>query len=76
MKIQGRFIIIVIKLIFILNLLIFFFFLRLHYEIVSGNVRGRFAIATHNSKGLVTVAQPLDYKQEKRFILSVSDFFF
>jgi len=45
---------------------------RLHYEIVSGNLRGRFAIATHSGKGLVTVAQPLDYKQEKRFILSVS----
>ncbi|XP_022163708.1 protocadherin-like wing polarity protein stan isoform X2 [Myzus persicae] len=45
---------------------------RLHYEIVSGNLRGRFAIATHSGKGLVTIAQPLDYKQEKRFILSVT----
>ncbi|XP_050548978.1 protocadherin-like wing polarity protein stan isoform X2 [Daktulosphaira vitifoliae] len=45
---------------------------RIHYEIVSGNSRGRFAIATHSGKAIVTVSQPLDYKQEKRFILSVT----
>lgn len=45
---------------------------RLNYEIMSGNTRGRFAITTQNGRGLITVAQPLDYKQERRFILSVS----
>ncbi|KAL1116918.1 hypothetical protein AAG570_005387, partial [Ranatra chinensis] len=44
---------------------------RLHYEIVSGNTRGRFAMTTQNGRGLITVAQPLDYKQERRFVLSV-----
>ncbi|XP_014243159.1 protocadherin-like wing polarity protein stan isoform X2 [Cimex lectularius] len=44
---------------------------RLHYEISSGNTRGRFAITTQNGRGLITVAQPLDYKQEKRFVLIV-----
>ncbi|XP_066904779.1 protocadherin-like wing polarity protein stan isoform X2 [Halyomorpha halys] len=44
---------------------------RLNYEIMSGNTRGRFAITTQNGRGLITVAQPLDYKQERRFILSV-----
>lgn len=41
---------------------------RLHYEITSGNTRGRFAITSQNGRGLITIAQPLDYKQEKRFI--------
>lgn len=49
-------------------------FYRLHYEIVSGNVRGRFSITTLNGKGLITVAEPLDYKQEKRFVLTVHNF--
>ncbi|RZF39681.1 hypothetical protein LSTR_LSTR015378 [Laodelphax striatellus] len=44
---------------------------RLHYEITGGNTRGRFAITTQNGRGLVTITQPLDYKQEKRFILLV-----
>nr|XP_022918571.1 protocadherin-like wing polarity protein stan isoform X2 [Onthophagus taurus] len=45
---------------------------RLHYEITNGNIRGRFAITLQNGKGLITIAQPLDYKQEKRYILTVS----
>ncbi|XP_055380293.1 protocadherin-like wing polarity protein stan [Condylostylus longicornis] len=45
---------------------------RLHYEISTGNTRGRFAITSQNGKGLITVAQPLDYKQERRFILKVT----
>lgn len=49
-------------------------FYRLNYEIVSGNVRGRFSIMTLNGKGLITVAEPLDYKQEKRFVLTVRNF--
>ncbi|XP_052128982.1 protocadherin-like wing polarity protein stan isoform X1 [Frankliniella occidentalis] len=45
---------------------------RLHYELTAGNLRGRFAITTQNGRGLITVAQPLDYKQEKRFVLEVT----
>lgn len=45
---------------------------RLHYEITSGNTRGRFAITSQNGRGLITIAQPLDYKQEKRFILTIT----
>lgn len=45
---------------------------RLHYEITSGNVRGRFGITSQNGQGLITIAQPLNYKQEKRFVLTVT----
>ncbi|CAH1153853.1 unnamed protein product [Phaedon cochleariae] len=45
---------------------------RLHYEITNGNIRGRFAITSQNGRGLITVAQPLDYKQEKRYVLTVT----
>lgn len=45
---------------------------RLHYELTNGNVRGRFSITSHNGRGLITVAQPLDYKQEKRYVLTVT----
>lgn len=45
---------------------------RLHYEITTGNTRGRFAITSQNGRGLITIAQPLDYKQEKRFILTIT----
>lgn len=45
---------------------------RIHYEITAGNTRGRFSIASQNGRGLITVAQPLDYKQEKRFVLTVT----
>ncbi|XP_060651948.1 protocadherin-like wing polarity protein stan isoform X2 [Drosophila nasuta] len=45
---------------------------RLHYEISTGNTRGRFAITSQNGRGLITIAQPLDYKQEKRFLLTVT----
>ncbi|CAG9865104.1 unnamed protein product [Phyllotreta striolata] len=44
---------------------------RLHYEITNGNTRGRFAITSQNGRGLITIAQPLDYKQEKRYILTI-----
>lgn len=44
---------------------------RLHYTLVGGNVRGRFSISSQNGQGLLSVAQPLDYKQEKRFVLTV-----
>ncbi|XP_065173819.1 protocadherin-like wing polarity protein stan isoform X2 [Atheta coriaria] len=45
---------------------------RIHYEISSGNTRGRFSITSQNGRGLITVAQPLDYKQEKRYVLTVT----
>ncbi|KAK7789529.1 hypothetical protein R5R35_000833 [Gryllus longicercus] len=45
---------------------------RLHYELSGGNTRGRFAITSQNGRGLITIAQPLDFKQEKRFILTVT----
>ncbi|KAL4710435.1 hypothetical protein ACJJTC_008837 [Scirpophaga incertulas] len=45
---------------------------RLHYEITGGNTRGRFSITSQNGRGLITVAQPLDYKQERRYVLAVS----
>ncbi|GLV44458.1 starry night [Carabus blaptoides fortunei] len=45
---------------------------RLHYELSGGNTRGRFSITSQNGRGLITVAQPLDYKQEKRYILTVT----
>lgn len=45
---------------------------RLHYEISSGNTRGRFAITSQNGRGLITIAQSLDYKQEKRFVLTIT----
>jgi cadherin EGF LAG seven-pass G-type receptor 1 len=45
---------------------------RLHYELTNGNTRGRFAITSQNGRGVITVAQPLDYKQEKRYILTVT----
>lgn len=45
---------------------------RLHYELTGGNTRGRFAITSQNGRGFITVAQPLDYKQEKRYILTVT----
>ncbi|KAL7022348.1 hypothetical protein ACKWTF_012208 [Chironomus riparius] len=45
---------------------------RLHYDIKSGNLRNRFSISTQNGLGLITIAQPLDYKLEKRFILTVT----
>ncbi|RVE52505.1 hypothetical protein evm_002899 [Chilo suppressalis] len=45
---------------------------RLHYEITGGNTRGRFSITSQNGRGLITVAQPLDYKQERRYVLTVT----
>lgn len=44
---------------------------RLQYSLVGGNVRGRFSVSSQNGQGLISVAQPLDYKQEKRFVLTV-----
>ncbi|KAK0088102.1 hypothetical protein PV325_013198 [Microctonus aethiopoides] len=45
---------------------------KIHYDITAGNTRGRFSITSQNGGGLITVAQPLDYKQEKRFVLTIT----
>ncbi|XP_026328508.1 protocadherin-like wing polarity protein stan isoform X2 [Hyposmocoma kahamanoa] len=45
---------------------------RLHYEITGGNIRGRFSITSQNGRGLITVAQPLDFKQERRYVLTIT----
>jgi cadherin EGF LAG seven-pass G-type receptor 1 len=45
---------------------------RLHYAISAGNVRGRFGITAQGGRGILSVAQPLDFKLEKKFILTVT----
>jgi cadherin EGF LAG seven-pass G-type receptor 1 len=45
---------------------------RVHYEITGGNARNRFSITTQSAQGVISIAQPLDYQQEKRFLLTVS----
>ena len=45
---------------------------RVHYEITAGNTRNRFSISTQNTQGVLSIAQPLDYQQEKRFLLTIS----
>ncbi|KAG9508984.1 Protocadherin-like wing polarity protein stan, partial [Fragariocoptes setiger] len=46
---------------------------RLTFAIVAGNIRSRFSITTvHNNQGVISVAQPLDYKLERRYSLLVS----
>ncbi|GIY35474.1 protocadherin-like wing polarity protein stan [Caerostris darwini] len=45
---------------------------RLIYHISEGNHRGRFNIIHQNREGLISVAQPLDYKIDKKFTLTVT----
>ena len=45
---------------------------RVHYEITAGNTRNRFSISTQNAQGVLSIAAPLDYQQEKRFLLTIS----
>lgn len=45
---------------------------RLNYYISNGNHRGRFSIIHQNKVGLISVAQPLDYRLDKRFVLTVT----
>ena len=45
---------------------------RLVFQITGGNLRNRFAIVSQNNQGHLTVANPLDYKQEKNYVLTVS----
>ncbi|KAF7707587.1 cadherin EGF LAG seven-pass G-type receptor 1 isoform X2 [Silurus meridionalis] len=42
------------------------------YQISSGNTRNRFAITSQSGGGLITLAFPLDYKQERQYILIVT----
>lgn len=44
---------------------------RLNFQIANGNLRNRFNIVSQNNQGVIMVSQSLDYKTEKRFILSV-----
>uniref|UniRef100_A0A671R1Z4 Cadherin EGF LAG seven-pass G-type receptor 1-like n=1 Tax=Sinocyclocheilus anshuiensis TaxID=1608454 RepID=A0A671R1Z4_9TELE len=42
------------------------------YQISSGNTRNRFAITSQSGGGLITLALPLDYKQERQYVLTVT----
>uniref|UniRef100_A0A8C5MSH5 Cadherin EGF LAG seven-pass G-type receptor 1 n=1 Tax=Leptobrachium leishanense TaxID=445787 RepID=A0A8C5MSH5_9ANUR len=42
------------------------------YQITSGNTRNRFAITSQSGGGLITLALPLDYKQERNYALTVT----
>uniref|UniRef100_A0A4W5RPL4 Cadherin EGF LAG seven-pass G-type receptor 3 n=1 Tax=Hucho hucho TaxID=62062 RepID=A0A4W5RPL4_9TELE len=42
------------------------------YQITGGNTRNRFAISTAGGSGMVSLALPLDYKQERRYVLTVT----
>ncbi|KAM4570695.1 cadherin EGF LAG seven-pass G-type receptor 3 isoform 2-T2 [Fundulus diaphanus] len=42
------------------------------YQITGGNTRNRFAISTAVGAGLLSLALPLDYKQERRYVLTVT----
>uniref|UniRef100_A0ACB8FQD8 Cadherin EGF LAG seven-pass G-type receptor 1 n=1 Tax=Sphaerodactylus townsendi TaxID=933632 RepID=A0ACB8FQD8_9SAUR len=42
------------------------------YQITSGNTRNRFAITSQSAGGLITLSLPLDYKQERQYVLTVT----
>ncbi|MEQ2197410.1 hypothetical protein XENOCAPTIV_029021, partial [Xenoophorus captivus] len=42
------------------------------YQITGGNTRNRFAISTAGGAGLLSLALPLDYKQERRYVLTIT----
>ncbi|XP_058856059.1 cadherin EGF LAG seven-pass G-type receptor 3-like isoform X1 [Acipenser ruthenus] len=42
------------------------------YQITGGNTRNRFSISTQGGAGLISLALPLDYKQERRYVLTVT----
>nr|XP_033491706.1 cadherin EGF LAG seven-pass G-type receptor 1-like [Epinephelus lanceolatus] len=42
------------------------------YQISSGNTRNRFSITSQSAGGLITLALPLDYKQERQYVLMVT----
>jgi cadherin EGF LAG seven-pass G-type receptor 1 len=45
---------------------------QLRYEIVGGNTRNRFTISSQNGRGIVSVAQPLSYRDENNFLITVN----
>ena len=45
---------------------------RVTYEITSGNSDGSFSIISQMGQGHITVARPLNYKQQSRYILTVT----
>ncbi len=45
---------------------------RVVYEIASGNSDGTFSIISQMGQGHITVAKPLNYKQQSRYILTVT----
>uniref|UniRef100_A0A8C3D3U7 Cadherin EGF LAG seven-pass G-type receptor 3 n=1 Tax=Cairina moschata TaxID=8855 RepID=A0A8C3D3U7_CAIMO len=42
------------------------------YQITGGNTRNRFSISTQGGVGIITLSLPLDYKQERRYVLTVT----
>uniref|UniRef100_A0A8C6Z0A9 Cadherin EGF LAG seven-pass G-type receptor 3 n=1 Tax=Nothoprocta perdicaria TaxID=30464 RepID=A0A8C6Z0A9_NOTPE len=42
------------------------------YQLTGGNTRNRFSISTQGGVGLITLSLPLDYKQERRYVLTVT----
>ncbi|XP_063053636.1 cadherin EGF LAG seven-pass G-type receptor 1 [Engraulis encrasicolus] len=42
------------------------------YQISSGNTRNRFAITSQSGGGLISLALPLDYKQERQYVLTLT----
>ncbi|XP_013914168.1 PREDICTED: cadherin EGF LAG seven-pass G-type receptor 1-like [Thamnophis sirtalis] len=42
------------------------------FQITSGNTRNRFSITSQSGGGLITLALPLDYKQERQYVLTVT----
>ncbi|KYO29743.1 prestin isoform B [Alligator mississippiensis] len=42
------------------------------YQITGGNPRNRFSISTQGGVGLITLSLPLDYKQDRSYVLAVT----
>uniref|UniRef100_A0ABI8A8C3 Cadherin EGF LAG seven-pass G-type receptor 1 n=1 Tax=Felis catus TaxID=9685 RepID=A0ABI8A8C3_FELCA len=42
------------------------------YQLTGGNTRNRFALSSQSGGGLITLALPLDYKQERQYVLAVA----
>ncbi|XP_033089453.1 cadherin EGF LAG seven-pass G-type receptor 1 isoform X2 [Trachypithecus francoisi] len=42
------------------------------YQLTAGNTRNRFALSSQRGGGLITLALPLDYKQEQQYVLAVT----
>ncbi|XP_053440843.1 cadherin EGF LAG seven-pass G-type receptor 1 isoform X3 [Nycticebus coucang] len=42
------------------------------YQLTGGNTRNRFALSSQSAGGLITLALPLDYKQERQYVLAVT----